>query len=46
MQKYQFTSEAGPRAPSWYLARGDASKKTDMAEAFRCQRAAEAEPEG
>ena len=33
MQKYPFTSEAGPRAPSWYLARGDASKKTDIAEA-------------
>ncbi|MGA7371734.1 MAG: hypothetical protein WBW37_03755 [Methyloceanibacter sp.] len=28
MQKYQFTSEAGPRAPSWYLAR-----KTNIAEA-------------
>ena len=33
MQKYQFASEAAPRAPSWYLARGDASKKTDIAEA-------------
>jgi hypothetical protein len=33
MQKYQFASEAGPAAPSWSLARGGASKKTDIAEA-------------